>query len=91
MKKNNKRIEILALIAVIGGNVIFGFSFLFSKIALGMVQPSVLIAIRFSVAFIALNAIVLIGKKIGKGFAFSLKGKPLKPILAHCVSRLYIL
>lgn len=69
-----------ALIAVILGNGIFGFSFLFSKIALELTIPSVMLAVRFSVAFLALNIVVFIGKISGK-FTFSLKGKPLKYIL----------
>lgn len=81
-----KNVERLALLAVIGGNVIFGFSFLFSKIALDIVAPTVLVAVRFTVAFIVLNIIVLVGKIIEKvkgkaPFAFSLKGKPKKEIL----------
>lgn len=75
-----------ALIAVIVGNGIFGFSFLFSKLALQITIPSVLIAVRFLSAFIVLNLIVLIGTRIkrtdGKSLvSFSLKGKPLKNIL----------
>lgn len=81
MNKNTK-----ALIAVILGNGIFGFSFLFSKLALSLTVPTVLIAVRFTVAFLILNLIVLIGKGIKKKdgtslIAFSLKGKPLKYVL----------
>jgi drug/metabolite transporter (DMT)-like permease len=43
-----------------------------------MTVPSVLLAVRFSVAFLVLNIVVLLGK--GK-IEFSLKGKPLKDIL----------
>ena len=60
-----------ALIAVIVGNAIFGFSFLFSKIALELTIPSVMLAVRFTVAFLALNLVVLIGK-MTKKFDFSL-------------------
>ena len=75
-----------ALIAVIIGNTIFGFSFLFSKVALQMTVPSVLLAVRFTTAFIVLNLIAFIGraikKKDGKPLVeFSLKGKPLKYVL----------
>lgn len=66
-----------ALIAVIIGNCIFGFSFLFSKVALEMTTPSVLLAVRFTTAFLVLNLIVIVGK-ITKKISFSLKGKPLK-------------
>jgi len=75
-----------ALLAVITGNTIFGFSFLFSKVALQMTVPSVLLAVRFTTAFVVLNLIAFVGrnikKKDGKPLVeFSLKGKPLKYVL----------
>lgn len=75
-----------ALIAVILGNSIFGFSFLFSKLALELTTPAVLIAVRFTVAFVVLNLIVLVGRKLKNRqgqplVTFSLRGKPLKNIL----------
>ena len=79
-----------AIIAVIIGNTIFGFSFIFSKMALQITLPSVLIAVRFVAAFTALNLIVLIGRAIkvsdGHGGSrplvqFSLRGKPLRNII----------
>jgi len=79
-----------AIGAVIAGNTIFGFSFIFSKMALQITLPSVLIAVRFVVAFIALNLIVVFGRMIkvpdGQGgrkplVQFSLRGKPLRNIL----------
>ena len=74
------KIRTKALLAVIIGNSIFGFSFLFSKIALELTIPSVMLAIRFTVAFLALTLTVMIGKMTGK-FEFSLRGKPLKYVL----------
>lgn len=75
-----------AVIAVITGNVIFGFSFLFSKVVLQMTVPAVLLATRFTVAFAVLNLIALIGRRITKKdgtalVSFSLRGKPLKHVL----------
>ena len=79
-----------AIGAVIAGNTIFGFSFIFSKMALQITLPSVLIAVRFVAAFIALNLIVIFGRMIkvpdGQGgrkplVQFSLRGKPLRNIL----------
>ena len=79
-----------AISAVIVGNTIFGFSFIFSKMALQVTLPSVLIAVRFVMAFIALNLIVLFGRMIrvsdGNGgrkplVQFSLRGKPLRYII----------
>lgn len=75
-----------ALLAALIGNSIFGFSFLFSKIALDITIPSVMLAVRFTTAFVVLNLIVLAGKMIrrkdGKNLIeFSLKGKPLRYVL----------
>ena len=52
------------MLAVIAGNTIFGFSFIFSKMALQITVPSVMIAVRFLTAFAVLNLIVLIGSRI---------------------------
>lgn len=75
-----------ALIAVIIGNSIFGFSFLFSKVALQITVPSVLLAVRFFTAFVVLNLMVVVGKTIRKKngealMTFSLRGKPVKYVL----------
>ncbi len=75
-----------ALWAVIMGNVIFGFSFLFSKLALDLTTPEVLIAVRFTVAFAVLNLIVFVGRRLKNKageplIGFSLKKKPKKYIL----------
>ena len=55
-----------ALLAVITGNTIFGFSFLFSKVALQMTVPSVLLAVRFTTAFVVLTLIAFVGRNIKK-------------------------
>ena len=75
-----------ALAAVIAGNTIFRFSFLFSKVALQMTLPGVLLAARFLTAFAVLNIIVIFGRLIknrdGEPLViFSLRGKPLKDVL----------
>lgn len=72
-----------ALLAVILGNSIFGFSFLFTKTALSMTHPSVMLAIRFTTAFLVLNLMVLFGRWIRRKdgqplLQFSLKKKPIK-------------
>ena len=74
------------LIAVLTGNVIFGFSFLFSRLALNITIPSVLVAYRFLAAFLVMNIIVAAGRMIKKKdgsplVEFSLKGKPLGNVL----------
>ena len=87
---NDKSTHAKALGAVILGNTIFGFSFIFSKMALQVTLPSVMIAVRFVMAFITLNLIVVFGRMIkvsdGQGgkkplVSFSLKGKPLRYII----------
>ena len=66
----------LATLAALGGYTIFGFSFLFSKLALDVTSPFNLLAIRFVLAFLTLNLILLAGKA-----RIDLKGKPLKMLL----------
>ena len=54
--------------------IIFGFSYLFSKMALNITNPIILLCARFSVTFITLNILVL--TRIVK---INLKGKPKVP------------
>ncbi len=68
--------EKLSLLFAFLGYAIFGFSFIFSKQALGVATPFVLLAVRFTVAFLILNCLVLTGK-----FRISLKGKNIKLLL----------
>ena len=65
-----------ATFAALLGYSIFGFSFLFSKTALGFASPFFLLAVRFLFAFIALNFVLLFGKT-----KISLKGKPIGSLL----------
>ncbi|MBQ5760673.1 MAG: DMT family transporter [Clostridia bacterium] len=65
-----------AILASLIGNSIFGFSFLFSKVALGIVSPFVLLSIRFLTAFLVLNLPCLTGK-----CKISLRGKPVGLLL----------
>lgn len=66
----------LATWAALLGYSIFGFSFLFSKLALNLASPFVLLSARFLTAFLVLNLIALTGK-----VPFRLKGKPIAPLL----------
>lgn len=66
----------LATLAALGGYTIFGFSFLFSKLALDATSPFILLAIRYTLAFLTLNLILLSGK-----VRLNLKGKPLQRLL----------
>jgi len=47
--------KFIGSIAALIPNIIFGFSFLFSKIALTYSHPMVMVAIRFTLAFLVLN------------------------------------
>src|SRR5204862_345545 len=67
----NPKIEKLSLLLAFLGFAIFGFSFMFSKEALEITTPFILLAVRFTVAFIILNLLLLTGK-----FKLHLKGKP---------------
>ena len=51
--------ERLALAAAILGNGIFGFSFMFSRMALAVAHPFVLLMYRFSIAFVLISLIAL--------------------------------
>lgn len=65
-----------ATFAAMLGYGIFGFSFLFSKVALELAAPSVLLALRFLTAFAVLNLVLLTGKE-----KLALKGKPVATLL----------
>ena len=66
----------VATLAALAGNSIFGFSFLFSKMALDLTTPFVLLAVRFLTAFLVMNLLVLSGI-----MKLDLKGKPVKMLL----------
>ncbi len=57
-------------------NIIFGFSFLFSKIALQFAHPLMILAVRFTLAFAVLNLLWLFGT-----IKLNFKGKNLKKLL----------
>lgn len=72
----NKK-QIYGMSAALLANTIFGFSFIFSKTALTVAHPLIILAVRFTVAFITLNILLLTGK-----FKISLKGKPILKLVA---------
>lgn len=80
----------IALGAAALGNGIFGFSFMFSRIALGITQPFVMLMYRFLITFAVLVMIALVcsGKKRENGpkgeihwLRFDLKGRKILPLL----------
>ena len=81
-----KKTHTLSLLAAITADVIFGMSFMFSKLALEVAAPTVLLAFRFTVAVAAMTLVVLVNALVGKLrgrplFAFSLRGKPVYKLL----------
>jgi len=83
----NKR---LGMLAAMTGTCIFGFSFMFSRIALTVASPYVMLMYRFVLAFVTLNLLVgglrLAGfnkdrKKTAQWLRFSLRGRNLLPLI----------
>lgn len=64
-----------AAMAAIAGNVIFGFSFMFSRVVLFSVNAFVMLALRFLIAFLVMTALIAV-----KAVKVNLK-KDLKPLL----------
>lgn len=64
------------MLMALAGNSIFGFSFLFSKLALNVAEPFVLLAIRFLGAFALMTVLRFL-----KIMQCDLKGKDLRPLI----------
>ena len=84
---HNTKKRLPSLLAALLAAVIFGMSFMFSRLALDVAPPTVLLAFRFTTAFVAMTLVItvngVIGKLRGKPlFAFSLKGKNIASLLA---------
>lgn len=63
--------QYFGIIAALLANIIFGFSFIFSKTALSVSHPLIILSVRFTFAFIFLNILLISGK-----FKINIKGKP---------------
>ena len=74
--------QFLGMAAALTANLIFGLSFIFSKLALSVTQPLIILAVRFTVAFLALNILMLTG-----AVKINLKGKPKKKLIAMGVAQ----
>ncbi len=66
----------LPILAVCAGQTIWGFSYIFTKIAMTCASPDVLLSIRFILAFLLMNLMCLTGK-----YKISFKGKKIKSLL----------
>lgn len=78
----------MALACAALGNVIFGFSFMFSRIALGHSTPFVMLAYRFDATFLLMGLLILClrrrARPAGEGIdwlRFDLKGRGVLPLL----------
>ncbi len=69
-------------LAALFTNIIFGFSFLFSKVALQYADPLIILAVRFTVAFAVLNLMWLTGV-----VKMRFSGKPKKKIIMMAVAQ----
>lgn len=74
--------KVLGNLAALTTNLIFGFSFLFSKIALDHAHPLILLSLRFSIAFLCLNILWFF-----KAIKISFKGKPKKRLLLMALAQ----
>jgi len=78
MKNNSIKGTLAALLT----NVIFGFSFLFSKVALEYAHPLIILSVRFTAAFAVLNILWLT-----RAVKLDFKGKPKKRLLLMAVAQ----
>lgn len=77
-----------ATLCALCGNAIFGFSFMFSRIALGVATPFVMLTYRFILAVIGLSVMALWSvnrknppKDAEDFMRFDLRGKPVLPLI----------
>lgn len=73
----------LATLAAFVGNGIFGFSFMFSRIALKTATPFTMLMYRFVLAFLALNVVALFAARSKRTdwLRFSLRGRAIGKLL----------
>ena len=77
-----------AALAAMTGSSIFGFNFMFSRMALDAASPFVMLMYRFVFAFAAINAVALWARRHVQGdgaenwLRFSLRGRDIRPLLA---------
>lgn len=84
-EKSGKRAMTLALCSGIAGNVIWGASYLFTRVAQQEAEPMIQLSVRFLLAFLLMNLMILFGWE-----RIRLRGKKLKPLLLlACVEPIY--
>lgn len=68
--------QAVPLLCGIGGNIIWGFSYLFTRVAQQSAPPMIQISLRFTLAFLLMNLLLLTGAQ-----KLHLKGKKLRSLL----------
>ena len=76
----SKRGHAIPVLAAVAGNAFWGFSFLFTRVALQETTPEIMLAVRFAIAFGLMNIPLLLGRQ-----KLRLKGKRLLPLLGLAV------
>ena len=77
----NKK-QLLGMICALISNLIFGFSFIFSKMALSVAHPLIILSTRFTVAFLILNILVFL-----RVIHIDFKNKPIKKLLFMSIAQ----
>ena len=80
---HSRKTIFLATLAAFAGNAIFGFSFMFSRIALKTATPFIMLMYRFVLAFLVLNAVALFSARTKRTdwLRFSLRGRSIWKLL----------
>lgn len=73
--------QTLPILAALLGNVFWGLSFLFTRVALQKTAPEIMLSFRFLISFALMNVPLLLGRQ-----KISLRGKPLLPLLGLAVA-----
>ena len=73
--------RLLPVAAAVAGNAFWGFSFLFTRVALQETTPELMLALRFMISFALMNIPLLLGRQ-----KLRLKGKKLLPLLGLAVA-----
>ena len=61
--RKEKLAQILPILCVVTGNVIWGFSFLFTKVAISRTDPNVMLGHRFTLAVLIMAGMLLTGRE----------------------------
>lgn len=78
--RKEKLAQILPILCVVTGNVIWGFSFLFTKVAISRTDPNVMLGHRFTLAVLIMAGMLLTGRE-----KFSGRGKNWWPLIVQMV------